>query len=138
MNDKEMTTIKKTKKLFISFLLGGAIGSTIALLFAPKSGKLLRNDISRKTNELIEEGKVKTDHLWNNAKEEVGSSLDSANDFLSASKVNIMNKAGKVKDAFKAGVSAYNEKRKSGGDEKITSMENDETTNNEKTNNQIT
>jgi gas vesicle protein len=119
MNDKEMTAIKKTKKLFISFLLGGAIGGAIALLLAPKSGKLLRNDIGRKTNELIEEGKVKTDHLWNKAKEEVGSSLDSANDFLNTGKVNIINKAGKVKDAFKAGVSAYSEKRKSGRDENI-------------------
>ncbi len=133
MNDKEMTTIKKTKKLFISFLLGGAIGGTIALLLAPKSGKLLRNDISRKTSELIEEGKVKTDHLWNKAKEEVGSSLDSANDFLNASKVNIMNKAGKVKNAVKAGVSAYNEKRKSGSDENISSA-----ADNENTKNQIT
>lgn len=131
INENEMPSSKKTKKLFFSFLLGGAIGSTIALLFAPKSGKLLRNDISRKTNELIEEGKVKTDHLWNKAKEEVGSSLDSANDFLNASKVNITNKAGKVKDAFKAGVSSYNETRKSGGDENITSAEDNENTKNQ-------
>jgi gas vesicle protein len=117
--DKEMTAPQKTKGFLAGFLIGGAIGGSIALLYAPKSGKNLRNDISRKTNELISEGKIKTDHLWNNTKEEVGSILDSANDFLNTSKDKIMNKAGNVKDAIKTGVSAYNENRKSSDDENI-------------------
>jgi gas vesicle protein len=126
--DNEMTTGKITKGLLAGFLIGGAIGGAIALLYAPKSGKLLREDISRKTNELIGEGKIKSEYLWNNTKEKVGSTLDSANNFLNTSKENIKNKTEKVKDAFKAGVSAYNEKRKSGGDENISSAEENENT----------
>jgi gas vesicle protein len=62
-------SLKKINGFFISFLLGGAIGSVIALLYAPKSGKLLRNDISRKTNELIEEGKKMSVDSLNEVKE---------------------------------------------------------------------
>ena len=123
-----MTTGKITKGLLAGFLIGGAVGGAIALLYAPKSGKLLRNDISRKTNELIGEGKLKGEHLWNNTKEQVGSTLDSANDFLNTSKEKIRNKTEKVKDAFKAGVSAYNEEIKSGGGENISPAAENENT----------
>src|SRR5512147_3121085 len=115
--ENEMATGRITKGLITGFLIGGAIGWAIALLYAPKSGKLLRGDISRKTNELISEGKLRSEHLWNNTKEQVGSTLDSANDFLNTSKEQIKNKTEKVKDAFKAGVSTYKETRRSGGDE---------------------
>ena len=124
--DNEMTAGKITKGLLAGFLIGGAIGGAIALLYAPKSGKLLRDDISRKTNELIGEGKLRSEHIWNNTKEQVGSTLDSANEFLNTSKEKIKNKTEKVKDAFKAGVSAYDETRKSGGDENISSRSGDE------------
>ena len=127
--DKEMKDAKKTKGFLAGFLIGGAIGGAIALLYAPKSGKQLRDDISRKTNELIGEGKIRTDRLWSNAKEEVETTLESANDFLNTSKEMIMNKAGKAKDAIKAGVSAYNEKRKAGGEENISSAAGNENTN---------
>lgn len=133
MNDKEFTSVKKTKKFLLSFLLGGAIGSVIALLYAPKSGKHLRDDISRKTNELIGEGKLKSEHLWDKTKERVENTLDSANDFLSTSKEKIMNKAGKVKDTFKTKAGAYNELKKSGGDESISSAKENESTYNKTT-----
>lgn len=48
------------------FLLGGAIGAGLAMLFAPQSGKetrkkvkILFDDIGEKTGELIEVGKDK-------------------------------------------------------------------------------
>lgn len=40
---------------FKGFLMGGAIGAVIALLYAPKSGKEMREDLKRKTEELLEE-----------------------------------------------------------------------------------
>jgi gas vesicle protein len=98
-----MITIKKTKGIFLSFLFGGAIGSAIALLYAPKSGKHLRNDISRKTNELIEEGKRKTFASWDDIKEKTGSTLNNANDFLNKGLEKIASKTEKVKDALKYG-----------------------------------
>ncbi len=46
--------------IFVSFLIGSAVGGAIALLYAPESGKRLRSDISKKTNSLIKEGKKKS------------------------------------------------------------------------------
>ena len=40
------------KGLFIGFLVGGIAGAVAALLYAPKSGKELRDDIKKKTGEL--------------------------------------------------------------------------------------
>ncbi len=98
-----MTSMKKTKGLFIGFLLGSAIGGAIALLYAPKSGKRLRNDIRRKTNELIEDGRKITVDSWNGAREKVESTIDNANDYLVTGMEKISRKTEKVKDAIKAG-----------------------------------
>jgi len=123
-----MVSIKSTKGFFISFLLGGAIGSVIALLYAPKSGKHLRNDISRKTNELIEEGKKMSFDSLNEVKEKAESTLDSANDFLNTGMEKITRKTKKVKDALNSGVNAYNDERESGKNQSSSFMEDDENT----------
>jgi gas vesicle protein len=109
-----MTTFKKTSGLFTSFLLGGAVGGAIALMFAPKSGKKLRNDISRKTNELIEEGRNKTYETWNGAKEKAGNTIDRANDFLNTGVEKIAGKTKKVKAGLESGFNAFNDERNSG------------------------
>ena len=108
-----MTTVKQINGVFLSFLLGGAVGGAIALLYAPKSGKQLRNDISRTTNELYEEGKKKTYDSWNDEKEKAENILDGANDVLSTNVEKIVRKTEKLKDALKSGVNAYNDERKS-------------------------
>jgi gas vesicle protein len=109
-----MTTFKKTSGLFTSFLLGGAVGGAIALMFAPKSGKKLRNDISRKTNELIEEGRNKTYETWNEAKEKAGNTIDRANDFLNTGVEKIVGKTKKVKEGLESGLNAFNDERNYG------------------------
>lgn len=43
------------KGLLIGFLAGSVIGSVIALLYAPKSGKELRKDIKDKTDDFMED-----------------------------------------------------------------------------------
>jgi gas vesicle protein len=99
--------------IFVSFLIGSAVGGAIALLYAPESGKRLRGDISKKTNSLIKEGKKKSNELWNDAKEKAESTLDSANNFLNSNVEKIVNETGKVKDALTSGINAYNKERKS-------------------------
>src|SRR4030095_13145795 len=108
-----MVSINRTKGVFISFLLGGAVGSVIALLYAPKSGKHLRNEIGRKTNKLIEESRKKAVDSWNGAKERTESTLDTANDYLNTGMGKITRKTKKVKDALESGFDAYNVERKS-------------------------
>lgn len=53
------------------FFVGGLIGATLALLFAPKSGRELREDIKQKSSDLKKdvdalytETKSKTTELW--------------------------------------------------------------------------
>lgn len=107
-----MKSVKTMTGFFISFLIGSAIGGGIALLYAPESGKRLRKDIGRKSNELLDEGKKMASDTWNDAKEKAESTLDSANDFLNANIEKITRKTEKVKDALKSGVDAYNEELK--------------------------
>lgn len=46
--------MSKTRNFFIGTLVGGIVGSIAALLFAPKSGKELREDISEQVQNVSE------------------------------------------------------------------------------------
>ncbi len=105
--------MNKTNSFLISFLLGGAIGSTIALLYAPKSGRNLRSDIGRKTGELIEEGKKLATDSGKAAKDLAESTFNSANEFLNTGSAKIVKKAERVKDAVQSGFKAYSEEKRS-------------------------
>jgi gas vesicle protein len=41
--------------LIIGFILGGVIGAGLALLFAPRKGKILRNEVKRTTAQWLDE-----------------------------------------------------------------------------------
>lgn len=43
--------MKEEGKIITAFILGGLIGASIALLYAPKSGSEIRKDIKKKTKE---------------------------------------------------------------------------------------
>jgi len=118
---------KKLNGLFISFIVGGAVGSAIALLYAPKRGKQLRSDISRKTSDLIDQGKKLTYDSWNGAKEAAESTFESANDFLNTGMEKIAHKTEKLKDAVKAGFNAYADERTAGNDQHSLYAEDSET-----------
>jgi gas vesicle protein len=99
-----MSKMKIINGLFLSFLLGGAVGGALALLYAPQKGKYLRKDISRKTNALIKEGKKISYDSWNDAKEKAENLIESANDALSTNVEKIVRKTEKLKDALKSGL----------------------------------
>jgi gas vesicle protein len=109
-----MTKMKQVNGVFLSFLLGGAVGGAIALLYAPKSGKHLRYDISRKANEMYEDGKRKTNDTWNDAKEKAEDIIESANNVLSTNVEKIVRTTETLKEALKSGIDAYNDERKYG------------------------
>jgi len=128
------------KGLFLGFLAGGIVGGVLALLYAPKSGKELRQDISNKKDEMLDdageyldiakhkaqdiinEGKKRSEELILDAKKKAGNLLDDANNILNVAKdktstsyetakTKIADESAKVKDAIKAGVDAYKEER---------------------------
>ena len=112
---------KKTSGFVLSFLIGGVIGSAIALMYAPKSGKNLRNDIGRKTTELIDQVKKLTYDSWNGAKDTAETTFESANEFLNSGVDKIVSKAERVKDSFKSGMEAFKEERRTGKEQNTTS-----------------
>lgn len=118
-----MISIKRTTWYFGSFILGGVIGSAIALLYAPESGRHLRRDISRKTNELIEDGKKKAQDTWNEAKETAENTIEIAKDFLNTNVEKVVRKTEMAKDALKSGYTAYYDERKAGDNQSKREME---------------
>ncbi|HUN55577.1 MAG TPA: YtxH domain-containing protein [Smithella sp.] len=69
--------------LLACFIIGGLIGVTIGILFAPKSGKETREDINRKADELIakaKEGYEKAARKYKDAAKEV-SGVESFRDY---------------------------------------------------------
>jgi len=96
-----MTDKKKLNGLMAGFILGGLAGGIIALLYAPKSGKHLREDIRGRTNELIDEGRKKANDTWSAAREKAESTFESANDFLNTGVEKVARKAEKIKEALR-------------------------------------
>jgi gas vesicle protein len=129
MIDKEIKHKNRTKGFLVSFLLGGAIGSAIALLYAPKSGKKLRSDIAKKSNELLEEGKRKTSDSWNGVKKIAGDTFESANEALNIGRDKVMNKSERITDAFKSAFNPRNDDEKSGSYQSNSLTEDNESKN---------
>jgi len=135
-----MDNNKTAKGLLLGFVTGGIVGAAIALLYAPKSGKELRNDIKMKKDELLDdtseylqiaktkatdlinEGKRKSEELISDAKKKATTLIGDANSILNEAKQKATNALGstkeritteseKVRDAFKAGMDAYNQEK---------------------------
>jgi gas vesicle protein len=73
-------------------LIGGIMGSAIAMLFAPITGKKLRRKISNATDELLEDvneyvetGKEKAEELIKEGKKKAGAILTDAKKLVSLS-----------------------------------------------------
>jgi len=120
---------KMAKGLMVGFLTGTIVGGVIALLYAPKSGKELREDLKKKSEEitadvenylidaqtkakqLINEGKDKSAHLISEAKQKADSLLKDAESLLHDAKKRMNDESSKVKIAMKAGLDAYKEEK---------------------------
>lgn len=129
--------------LLFGLFIGGIVGAATALLTAPKSGRELRNDIRIKKDEylddtseyleiaktkatdLINEGKRKSEKLISDAKEKATSLIKDANDVLNqakhkatdvseSSRETIAGETQRIKEAFKAGVEAFNQEKGKG------------------------
>lgn len=117
------------------FLVGAGIGAVLALLFAPKSGEELRNDIAdatrkgidrsreaaqqlgAKANEYYDAGRAKAGEYYEATRERAAELYDTATakagDVASSARDAAARQAGSVQAAFEAGKKAYvEEKRK--------------------------
>ncbi len=118
------------KGFLIGVLAGGAAGSIVALLYAPKSGKELRKDIGKKKDKMMKEGeryietaktkaseiitdsRKKAEGIIDDAKRKAVRLKDDASGFISAGKERISEEGNRIKDAVRSGLDAYKEERK--------------------------
>ena len=117
------------------FLVGAGIGAVLALLFAPKSGEELRNDIAdatrkgidrsreaaqqlgTKANEYYDTGKQKAGEYYEATRERAADLYDTASskagEVVTKTRDAVSNQAGSISAAVEAGKKAYiDEKRK--------------------------
>lgn len=79
-------------------LIGGGIGAILALLFAPKSGQELREDIADATRKGLEKSKETAAQLQERAGEYYEVSKDKANELYQTAQVKASELAEKAKD----------------------------------------
>ena len=68
------------------FLVGAGIGAVLALLFAPKSGEELRNDIADATRKGIDRSKEAAQHLGAKAGEYYDSARETAGEYYESTR----------------------------------------------------
>ena len=84
----------ETKKLIGGFLLGGTIGAFLAILYAPKSGKEIRKDISKRVRIIKNDAIDLIDNTIKDVKEFADSIKEKTEDIIKQG-VNISEKAKK-------------------------------------------
>jgi gas vesicle protein len=80
MSDEERGSSIGT--IFISFLAGAAVGSGLALLFAPKSGREMREQIRNLTDDAVDRIK----EYSSDAQEKIKSAIEDGKDLLKEKK----------------------------------------------------
>lgn len=118
------------KGFIIGVVAGGVIGGLTALLYAPKSGRELRGDISRKSKELVSDAEEYADQARKKTAGIISDSRKKAEEILSEARSKaqsigrgaeklytqgkdiVSEETAKLKDALKAGVDSYKEERK--------------------------
>jgi gas vesicle protein len=124
-----MSNDKLAKGLLVGFLSGAVVGGVLALLYAPKPGRELREDIRRKggelagdvegflrdaqqkSKELINEGKQVSTSLINDAKVKADTLLKDAETMLADAKKRVGDESARLRGAVRAGVDAYKDER---------------------------
>ena len=81
-------------------LVGGAIGAVLGILYAPKSGKETREDICRKTDDLLAK-----------AKDEYELAAKKVSELAEKGKETVQDSRSRLKRAVDAGVEAYREEQ---------------------------
>jgi gas vesicle protein len=106
------------KGLFIGLLAGSAAGAFVALLYAPKSGKELQNDIRNKKDEYYDKtekfisdardnAKSKSNELLKNAERIFTEAKNKTGIMFSSGKEVVDDEITKLKTAFDASINVY-------------------------------
>jgi len=110
-------------------LIGGLIGAVAGILFAPKSGKETREDIARKTDDLIQKAREeyevamekskrayetaikKAKEIQSMARETVEDVEETVTDLTEKGKETLLDSRTRLKKALDAGIDAFKEEK---------------------------
>ncbi len=92
------------KGFVLGFFIGGVIGAVTALLFAPKSGRELRQDIKEKVDEIKDGAKKVTSQV-----KDITQTFVNKDDNFFDSTSGVVEGFSKVSSAAKAGYDAFKE-----------------------------
>lgn len=116
-------------EFFKGFLFGGIVGAAFSLLYAPKTGKEMREDIRQRSLELkgeaddkielaqkrlenlLDESRKQIETLRKEAEEAAKELKVAAEQKLDEGKNYVASEKTRIKDAIDAGVSAYKEEK---------------------------
>jgi gas vesicle protein len=119
----------KTSDFLKGVLVGGLIGAAIGILFAPKSGKETREDIARKTDEIMKKAKEECDlaleksklayetaikkakEIQMMAREKVENVEEAVVDLAEKGKETLQDNKSRLKKALDAGIEAFKEEK---------------------------
>lgn len=123
-----------SKGLLIGLFTGGAVGAALALLFAPKSGRELRSDITEMTNkyidkagdivnaanersrEIINEGRSRAENIVDEARSKASSLLTDAEKIVNEARAKVAGAGGRVADTVKDGAGRLVDAARAGTD----------------------
>lgn len=98
-------------ELTFAFLLGGVVGATLALLFAPASGEQTRRRIIEATDEVSTNVKEEYGRIRDKAEIEMSRLKNRASDGINQAKSYYDQKKSKLKDAYSEGKRAFDEEQ---------------------------
>jgi gas vesicle protein len=90
--------------LLKGLFIGGLIGIALGIIFAPKSGKETREDISRKANEMLAKAKEEYEKVAEKSRLAYESSLKNLKDFNESAKEKAAEIENKVSELASQGV----------------------------------
>lgn len=98
------------------FLLGGAVGAAVALLFAPKSGRELRGDIADVTRKGVDTARERANDYYDTTRERAtefySTASERAGEFAGAARQQVARRTETLSAAIDAGKRAYTDEKR--------------------------
>ena len=110
---------KEAGKLLAYFVIGGTVGAVVALLFAPKSGRELREDIADATRKGVDHARETGAQLGARAGEYYDAATLKANDLAASAREAAARRGEGLSAAIEAGRQAYREEKRRTGAEPL-------------------
>ena len=109
MADNDSTSSAVDRLTYL--LIGAGIGATVALLFAPKSGRELRGDIADASRKSLDYTTDQARRIGEKATDVYGQTAQKAQELIEAGKETVAAKREQLQAAIDAGKDAYAEEK---------------------------